>query len=995
MKKFILPFFLVVFLSIHLGAQVYIDQFDNGSADNTGIPPGVTSEEANDEWTLIRDNSAGIEWNAISYQPHDQATGVPMTIDISETNKIFVKAKASNIGAQFRLDVLDADGFVTSQNAIVKTLLNDYTVLEFDFTDKYVDAGWGGTSCTPPVAGQGECPVDPTAITTLLFFINPGQPMNGTTVILDFISVGTEPVEPPMSDVFQELFDDTDSTINWVNTGGGFSQEIVDSKWIITGDGTNEAFNPMTYGVHNQVNFTPSSFDLSAADNKVFVRMRSNLDGVSVRVDVGDNNGFISTQGSVTKVINTEWKTYEYNFTGVLTDLGWGGTPCVSEPPGQGNCPVNPETIQTFLIFINPGVEAFAGQVEIEYISAGIPLEPVDPGQAVAVYDDHFDNGDGAFITSDNFLAVEDGTELSITGDGTAGPFSAVAYSLHNQETLEPVVLDVTGNHKVFIKAKSSLANGTLLRVDLMDTLGFITSAPSFTRTLDDNYSLIELDFDGQYTDLGFSEACPTSGMSTCPVDPTAIANVLFYVNPVDGGFEGTVMIDYISFGAPLGAEIDAYADQFDDDDRSNWGDAAGFSVVETDNELILTGDGGSMDFTASSYTLHDQQTLEPILANLTPNNKVWIKAKSSVDMTTLRIDLIDEMGFVTNENANQMSLSTDYQIYEYDFTGRYVDAGFGGAPCTDPPCLVDASRIGTMLFYVDPGTSGFTGTVTIDWVSTIEPLEDLNPEPVGILNYADDFNNDDNSFHGDATGLVNTETNSILTITGDGTGNPYGAIVYEPHDQDANEEVRLNVEGGDGKVFIFARSSVADIPFRIDLIDLQGYTTNSSAIQPVLPTEFDLVEYDFTGRYLDAGFSPDCPDGTTCPVDGKRIESILFYPDPDNGGFEGTIDIDWISFGSPLTVAVIDYDRASSAKIYPMPAGDEVVFEMGLLQSGNVTIEVFDMLGQKTAVQHQSSQVAGTMYQPIDLSQLSSGMYILTARVDGTLVASEKITKK
>lgn len=995
MKKIILPFFLICFFSLQMGAQVYLDQFDNGSADNTGIPPGITSEEADDEWTLIRDNSAGIEWNAISYQPHDQVTGTPITIDISETNKIFVKARASNIGAQFRLDVLDAEGYVTSQSAIVKTLLNDYAVLEFDYTGKYVDAGWGGTSCMPPVPGEGDCPVDPTNITTMLLFINPGQPMNGTTMKIDFISVGTEPLEPPMSDIFQELFDDTDSTINWVTTSAGFTQDIVDSKWIITGDGTNGPYDPMDYVVHNQVNFTPSSFDLSAGDNKLYLRMRANLPGVSVRVDVGDNNGFISTQGSLTNVISEEWKTYEYNYTGVLTDLGWGGTPCTSEPPGMGMCPVDAENIQTFVMFINPGVEAFAGQVEIEYISAGIPLEPIDPGELVSVYGDHFGNGDGAFLTSDNFLSEEEGTDLSITGDGTAPPYAAVSYGLHNQETLEPVVLDVTGNHKMFIKAKSSLASGTLLRIDLVDTLGFTTSVPSFTRSLEDNYSLIELNFDGQYIDLGFSEACPTDGMTTCPVDPTAINQVLLYVNPVDGGFEGTVMIDYISFGAPLEAEVEAYADQFDDDDRSNWGDTEGFSVVETENELILTGDGGSMPFSAFGYTLHDQQTLEPILTDLTPNNKVWIKAKSSVDLTNLRIDVIDEMGFVTNENANQMSLSTDYQIFEYDFTGRYVDAGFGGAPCTDPPCLVDASKIATMLFYVDPGVSGFVGTVTIDWVSTIEPLEDSNPEPVGILDYADDFDNGDNSFHGDAAGLVNTETNSILTITGDGTGGAYGAITYEPHDQDLNEEVRLNVEGGDGKVFIYVRSSVADIPFRMDLIDLQGYTTNSSAVQPVLPTTYGLVEYDFTGRYLDAGFSPDCPNGTTCPVDGKRVEALLFYPDPDNGGFEGTIDIDWISFGAPLTVSVVDHDQASSAKVYPMPAKNEIVLEMDLLQGGEVTIEIFDMLGQKTAIQHRSFQPAGLMYQPINLSQLGTGMYVLMASIDGRIVASEKITKE
>ena len=284
---------------------------------------------------------------------------------------------------------------------------------------------------------------------------------------------------------------------------------------------------------------------------------------------------------------------------------------------------------------------------------------------------------------------------------------------------------------------------------------------------------------------------------------------------------------------------------------------------------------------------------------------------------------------------------------------------------------------------------------MTIDWISTIEPLEDPNPEPVGILDYSDDFVNGDNMFHSDAAGLVNTEENGILTITGDGTGGAFGAIVYEPHDQDINEEVRVNIEGGDGKIYVYAKSSVANIPFRIDLIDLQGYTTNSQAVQPELSTEYQILEYDFTGKYLDAGWSPDCPNGTTCPVDGERIEVLLLYPDPDNGGFDGMIDIDWISFGTPLSVSVLDLAQASAAKIYPMPVKDDIVFEMDLVRGGEVSIEVYDMLGRKTNVQHQSTQSAGLMLQSISLNQLNTGMYVLVAKINGQLVVSEKITKE
>ncbi len=995
MKKSILPIFLICFLSWQMGAQVYLDQFDNGSADALTVPAGFTSEENEEnEWVITRDNSAGVEWNSVAYQPHDQETGMPMTIDISETNKIYVKAKTSNIGSIVRMDVVDSDGYVTTQSAITKTLLNDYTVFEFDFSGIYVDAAWGGTNCTAPMAGEGNCPVDPTSITALSFFLNPGTPMFGTTMKIDYISVGSEPVEPPMSDVFQELFDDVDSTINWVTTGEGFTQQIVDSKWIITGDGTNGPWNPMDYGVHNQVSFTPSSFDLSAGDNKIYFRMKSNLTGVSIRIDVGDQNGFISTVGSLTQTISDEWATYEYNYTGVLFDQGWVGTPCTTEPPGQGMCPVDAENIQTFVMFINPGTEAFAGQVEIEYISVGIPLEPVDPTEAIAIYGDHFDNGDGAGLSADQFAIVEAGTDLTITGDGSASPYSAVSYMLHDQETLEPIVLDVTGNNKMFVKAKSSLMSGTLLRMDLVDTAGFTTSVPSYTRALEDGYSLIELNFQGQYEDLGFSEACPTDGETTCPVDPTAIGSVLLYPNPVDGMFEGEIMIDYISFGAPLDAAVEAYSDHFDDEDRSNWGDTDGFSVMEAGTEVVLTGDGGSMDFSAFAYTLHDQETLEPKMTDLSSNNKVWIKAKASIDGTPLRIDVIDEQGFTTNDDGIVQNLSTEYAIFEYDFTGKYEDAGWSQA-CEEGPCLVDATTISSMLFYVDPGTSGYDGIVTIDWVSTIDPLEDPNPEPIGIVGYSDQFSNGDNMFHTDATGLVNTEMDDILTITGDGTSDAYGAIAYDPHDQDLNEEVRLNVEDGGGKVYIYARSSVPNMPFRIDLVDLQGYTTNSNAAQEELPAEYEVVEYDFTGNYLDAGWSADCPNNTTCPVDGKRIEVLLLYPDPDNGEFNGTVDIDWISFETPLSVSVIDYDQAKSAKLYPMPVKNEVVFEMDLVEGGEVTIEVYDMLGRQTAVQHQSYQSAGMMHQPVNLAQLNTGMYILTAKVNGQLVVTEKLTKE
>ncbi|MEL6987668.1 MAG: hypothetical protein AAGK97_07525, partial [Bacteroidota bacterium] len=710
--------FLFSFFTILATSQpIYLDQFDNGVEEFTYAGNGFTTSEANDEWTITGDGTTG-PWEVFGYSPFNE-NGEQITIDVTGNNKIFVRAKASNLGTQLRMDLKDSDGFVTTSSAIVKSLVNDYVVFEFDYTGLYSDGGFGGTACE---MANAPCPVNGASIAEFVFFANPGQGSFAGSIVIDFIAVGADPGSGPMSSVHQNHFDD-DSTINILGSASaGLINVIEDSQWKVIGDGTSGMWEPVTYLIHNPATYEQIDVDMGPANDKVYIRARASSEGTSFRVDLQDVNDMVTTAGSITKVLSTEFQTYEYNFAGSYQDLAFGGTGC---PQGGDPCDVDPTRIYNMIMFVNPGSEAFAGEVHIEYISFGTALEVDTSGPAELVYGDHF-SGDDLFITGGPFEVNVNESSLRITGDGSASPFSAVSYLLHNDSSGMATNIDMTGNNKVYIRVKSDIPN-TLLRLDVLDTAGYVTSQPGFTRLVTDEYEVIEIDFDGSYFDGGFGGSPCMMEDAPCAVDGKTIGQVLLYPNPADGGFNGNLDIDYISFGKPLGDDIQPYSDHFDDLDRSKFSDAAGFTVEESGSELTIVGDGTAGQYAAFSYSLHEQGSLEDIIIDVTSNNKLYVKAKSTVE-TPLRIDLSDVGGFVTTNPSVARTVTTEYTVLEFDFTDTYMDGGFGGTSCesADAPCPVDGSMISSLLFYIDPDNGGYNGTMTIDWVSTIEPLENV-----------------------------------------------------------------------------------------------------------------------------------------------------------------------------------------------------------------------------------------------------------------------------
>lgn len=143
-------------------------------------------------------------------------------------------------------------------------------------------------------------------------------------------------------------------------------------------------------------------------------------------------------------------------------------------------------------------------------------------------------------------LSLEDGT-LAVEGDGTSSAYAFFGYRFHDEN--EDIALDILENPKLYIKAKGT--NNPELRMDLQDTSQYVTNLNAGTVVLNDNYAVYEIDYSDRLQDGGYGGPC-TDG--PCPVDATALNNILLSVNAASGGYTGKINIDWISIGAPLEA---------------------------------------------------------------------------------------------------------------------------------------------------------------------------------------------------------------------------------------------------------------------------------------------------------------------------------------------------------------------------------------------------------------------------------------------------------
>lgn len=286
----------------------------------------------------------------------------------------------------------------------------------------------------------------------------------------------------------------------------------------------------------------------------------------------------------------------------------------------------------------------------------------------------------------------------------------------------------------------------------------------------------------------------------------------------------------------------------------------------------------------------------------------------------TLGISLKDMDGYDTNLDrpSQRIMKSPDYMEYYFDFTGKWKQIW-------PDKQTVDFKQIREILFFVNPGGMNWSGTIYIDEIQAIkaedmpspeelkkrrrelrekmrlqkeggaqaEPeTEPVTPESSSTINVVktaapetiDDFSGDLQSWwvsEKSKMNLLQDNGNMIADLNGVGPayelfGRPFDKIDFT---QTPVVKVRFKSEG----------QTPGEL--RVDIRDMDGFTTNARPVVKKFQSGTEFVEYyyDFTGN-----FEQTYPN--VQKVDPSRIVGVMLFVNPGGNPFTGKLIIDEIT---------------------------------------------------------------------------------------------------
>lgn len=164
-------------------------------------------------------------------------------------------------------------------------------------------------------------------------------------------------------------------------------------------------------------------------------------------------------------------------------------------------------------------------------------------------------------------------------------------------------------------------------------------------------------------------------------------------------------------------------------------------------------------------------------------------------------------------------------------------------------------------------------------------------------LAYADDFDKGILSVGNNPTGYTMSLEDEHFQIKGNGNASAWTAMTYRMHDGAGSN---LLVDASQvPKLYIRAKGTMRP-KLRIDLQDRAGHFTNLNPWEVDLDEDYEVYELDFTGRLLDGAFGGPCTS-SPCMVDASSLQALVLFVNAPDGGYSGTVDIDWVSIGAPL----------------------------------------------------------------------------------------------
>lgn len=302
------------------------------------------------------------------------------------------------------------------------------------------------------------------------------------------------------------------------------------------------------------------------------------------------------------------------------------------------------------------------------------------------------------------------------------------------------------------------------------------------------------------------------------------------------------------------------YSDEFDEN-VNNFATINSLSTTINANSIEINGNGTSGSYENLIYSFHNSGTNTTINASSSPKIYIKIKAENS---PTVRVDFVDNNGYSTSLHGLTVSPSSEYQIFELNYTDRLIDGGYGG-PCTSGPCNLDPSQLEQLAFYINPGSGGYAGTINIEWISIGESLEiepDLNLKNAKVIGYLPDYRFNLSS-QIDYTKLTHL---MICFANPDASGNlqisDFSQVITDAKAQNPNIKILLSLAGGGIENTPIATywSNLIDIPANRPgfISKIVNYVNNNNFDGVDIDLEFDLVTSGYSDFVLELNTALD-----------------------------------------------------------------------------------------------------------------------------------------
>ena len=398
---------------------------------------------------------------------------------------------------------------------------------------------------------------------------------------------------------------------------------------------------------------------------------------------------------------------------------------------------------------------------------------------------------------------------------------------------------------------------------------------------------------------------------------------------------KSTLLTLCVAVLAASGASAQTFVnEQFDGTSPELSSDGPGYAVTQGNGNVTITGDGSGGAFTAVRYNVPGA----PL--DVSSNPKVFVRARSSAAMTTLRLDLVDNQpnafggdgrvsnrGNDTGDDGRSVTLTSDFAVYTFDFTATDFAAatGYGWCPPgAGDPCSFDVTMLTQLAFYANPQTGGFDGAIDIDYVTIGDNANAGGGGGGGGPAVYTDPLTDDGGFGFVAGSYSKTSGNGEVNIVVNNNG---GFENFGYGFRDANgDPAPVDFTAGNNQLFFRARAT-SPVSLRIDLNDAAGRQTNvnTDPRNVQLTTEYQDIVIDYSNElnYWAYGTSATTPcspgpdfDQPTCPVNASAIRDLFMYVNSGTGGYNGTITFDYIAVGAApnttLPVSLASFDAAA-----------------------------------------------------------------------------------